>query len=42
VNIQPVLDGEQTAAEYLAEVQPTMQALLDESNTNAEMAGGGA
>ncbi|WP_282946053.1 ABC transporter substrate-binding protein [Cellulomonas endometrii] len=42
VNIQPVLDGEKTAAEYLAEVQPTMQALLDESNTNAEMAGGGA
>jgi multiple sugar transport system substrate-binding protein len=42
VNIQPVLDGEQTAAEYLAEVQPKMQALLDESNTNAEMAGGGA
>jgi multiple sugar transport system substrate-binding protein len=42
VNIQPVLDGEQTAADYLAEVQPKMQALLDESNTNAEMAGGGA
>ncbi len=42
VNIQPVLDGQQTAADYLAEVQPKMQALLDESNTNAEMAGGGA
>jgi multiple sugar transport system substrate-binding protein len=42
VNIQPVLDGKQTAADYLAEVQPKMQALLDESNTNAEMAGGGA
>lgn len=42
VNIQPVLDGQQTAADYLAEVQPKMQALLDESNANAEMAGGGA
>jgi multiple sugar transport system substrate-binding protein len=42
VNIQPVLDGQQTAAEYLEEVQPKMQALLDESNANAEMAGGGA
>jgi multiple sugar transport system substrate-binding protein len=39
VNIQPVLDGKQTAADYLAEVQPKMQALLDESNANAEMAG---
>ncbi len=37
-NIQPVLDGEKTAADYLAEVQPRMQALLDESNTNAEQA----
>lgn len=37
-NIQPVLDGEQTAEEYLAEVQPRMQALLDESNSNAEQA----
>lgn len=42
VNIQPVLDGQQTAAEYLAEVQPRMQALLDESNTNAEMAAAGS
>lgn len=42
VNIQPVLDGKQTAADYLADVQPKMQALLDESNANAEMAGGGA
>ena len=42
VNIQPVLDGQQTAEDYLAEVQPKMQALLDESNANAEMAGGGA
>ncbi|WP_147795368.1 sugar ABC transporter substrate-binding protein [Cellulomonas sp. Y8] len=40
VNIQPVLDGKQSAADYLAEVQPKMQALLDESNANAEMAGG--
>ncbi|GIG36024.1 ABC transporter substrate-binding protein [Cellulomonas pakistanensis] len=40
VNIQPVLDGKQTAADYLAEAQPKMQALLDESNANAEMAGG--
>lgn len=38
VNIQPVLDGEQTAAEYLAEVQPRMQQLLDESNAQAEQA----
>ncbi|SFJ77966.1 sugar ABC transporter substrate-binding protein [Cellulomonas sp. KH9] len=37
-NIQPVLDGERTAADYLAEVQPRMQALLDESNVNAEQA----
>ncbi|WP_273653822.1 ABC transporter substrate-binding protein [Cellulomonas fimi] len=38
-NIQPVLDGKQTAADYLAEVQPKMQALLDESIANAEQAG---
>ena len=37
-NIQPVLDGKQTAAEYLAEVQPRMQALLDESNERAAQA----
>ena len=41
-NIQPVLDGEQTAADYLAEVQPRMQALLDESNVNAEQAFSGS
>ncbi|MFS0705436.1 sugar ABC transporter substrate-binding protein [Cellulomonas sp. 179-A 9B4 NHS] len=41
-NIQPVLDGEQTAADYLAEVQPRMQALLDESNANAEQAFAGS
>lgn len=28
-NIQPVLDGEQTAADYVAEVQPRMQEYLD-------------
>ena len=38
VNIQPVLDGKQPAAEYLAEVQPRMQQLLDESNAQAEQA----
>ena len=38
VNIQPVVDGERPAAEYLAEVQPRMQSLLDESNAQAEMA----
>lgn len=38
VNIQPVVDGDKPAAEYLAEVQPQMQALLDESNAQAEMA----
>jgi len=38
-NIQPVLDGKQTAADYLAETQPRMQALLDESIANAEQAG---
>ncbi|WP_164234813.1 ABC transporter substrate-binding protein [Microbacterium hydrocarbonoxydans] len=34
-NIQPVLDGEQTAADYLAEVQPRMQELLDKANADA-------
>lgn len=38
VGIQPVLDGKQTAAEYLAEVQPRMQELLDQSNAQAEQA----
>jgi multiple sugar transport system substrate-binding protein len=37
-NIQPVVDGQKPAAEYLAEVQPRMQALLDESNAQAEQA----
>lgn len=34
-NIQPVLDGEQTAEDYLAEVQPRMQELLDKANADA-------
>jgi len=36
-NIQPVLDGEQTAQEYLDEVQPRMQELLDKANAQAEL-----
>jgi multiple sugar transport system substrate-binding protein len=39
-NIQPVLDGKQTAADYLAKEQPKMQTLLDESNANAAQAAG--
>lgn len=42
INIQPVLDGKQTAADYLAEAQPKMQTLLDESNANAEQAAAGS
>ena len=34
-NIQPVLDGEQTAADYLEEVQPRMQEMLDKANADA-------
>lgn len=34
-NIQPVLDGKKTAKEYLAEVQPRMQELLDKANADA-------
>ncbi|MDQ0649697.1 multiple sugar transport system substrate-binding protein [Microbacterium natoriense] len=34
-NIQPVLDGKQSAADYLAEVQPRMQELLDKANADA-------
>ncbi|WP_406248679.1 ABC transporter substrate-binding protein [Microbacterium sp. M] len=34
-NIQPVLDGDQTAQEYLEEVQPRMQELLDKANADA-------
>lgn len=40
-NIQPVLDGTQTAADYLAAEQPKMQQLLDESNENAAQAAQG-
>ncbi|WP_425955487.1 ABC transporter substrate-binding protein [Xylanimonas sp. McL0601] len=40
-NIQPVLDGKQTAADYLAEVQPKMQSLLDQSIENAKQASAG-
>lgn len=41
VNIQPVLDGTQTAADYLEQTQPKMQAMLDESNARAEQAAAG-
>jgi len=34
-NIQPVLDGDQTAQDYLDEVQPRMQELLDKANADA-------
>lgn len=34
-NIQPVLDGKQTAQEYLDEVAPRMQQLLDKANADA-------
>ncbi|MDR2930523.1 MAG: sugar ABC transporter substrate-binding protein [Propionibacteriaceae bacterium] len=40
-NIQPVLDGTQTAADYLKEVQPRMQDLLDQANADAKEAAGG-
>ncbi|WP_019146859.1 ABC transporter substrate-binding protein [Timonella senegalensis] len=40
-NIQPVLDGKVTAAEYLKEAQPKMQAFLDEANQQAEQASAG-
>ena len=36
-NIQPVLDGKVTAAEYLKEAQPKMQAFLDDANAQAGM-----
>lgn len=39
VNIQPVLDGDQTAAEYVKEVQPKMQVLLDEAIAASQNAG---
>ena len=34
-NIAPVVEGKQTAADYLAEVQPRMQKLLDKANADA-------
>lgn len=34
-NIQPVLDGKQSAKDYLDEVQPRMQELLDKANADA-------
>ena len=40
-NIQPVLDGKQTAADYLTKEQPKMQALLDQSNATAKQAAAG-
>lgn len=38
INIQPVLDGEQTAADYVKQVQPRMQELLDASIMQHEQA----
>ncbi|WP_150307226.1 ABC transporter substrate-binding protein [Planctomonas psychrotolerans] len=38
-NIQPVIDGKMTAADYLAEVQPKMQAFLDSANQQAGIGG---
>jgi len=38
INIQPVLDGDQTAADYLKSVQPKMQELLDASIMQHEQA----
>ncbi|WP_221932997.1 ABC transporter substrate-binding protein [Tessaracoccus rhinocerotis] len=35
VGIQPVLDGEVTAADYVAQLQPQMQAKLDAANMDA-------
>ena len=36
-NIQPVLDGDQTAAEYCAWVQPRMQTRLDAANRQEQI-----
>ncbi|WP_199912569.1 MULTISPECIES: sugar ABC transporter substrate-binding protein [unclassified Actinomyces] len=41
-NIQPVLDGDKTASEYCAEVQPVMQAKLDAAVEAAKQAQAGA
>lgn len=38
INIQSVLDGDQTAADYVKEVQPRMQAKLDEAIQQQETA----
>ena len=38
INIQPVLDGDQTAADYLKEVQPKMQEKLDSAIRQQETA----
>lgn len=38
-NIQPVLDGEKTAAEYVKEAQPKMQQFLDSANQQAGIGG---
>jgi multiple sugar transport system substrate-binding protein len=37
-NIQPVLDGKVTAADYLKEAQPKMQAFLDQANERSAQA----
>ena len=34
-NIQPVLDGKQSAADYVKEAQPKMQQFLDSANQQA-------
>lgn len=36
-NITPVMQGKQTAKEFLADIQPKMQKLLDEANEQAKM-----
>lgn len=36
-NITPVMQGKQTAKDFLAEIQPKMQKLLDEANEQAKM-----
>ena len=36
INVQPVLDGDQTAAEYVEEIQPRMQEKLDSARQQQE------
>ncbi len=36
INVQPVLDGDQTAAEYVKEIQPRMQEKLDSARQQQE------